>query len=65
MRWARHVACMGKMRNAYEILVFIHENKRPLGVVGVDRRIILKQIFRNTRFEDVYWIQPAQETVLR
>jgi len=31
MRWAKHVACMGEMRNAYEILVGKPERKRPLG----------------------------------
>jgi hypothetical protein len=30
MRWAGHVACMGKMRNAYKILVGKTEGKRPL-----------------------------------
>jgi hypothetical protein len=31
MRWAGHIACMGKMRNAYNILVGKPEGKRPLG----------------------------------
>jgi hypothetical protein len=31
MRWVGHVACMGKMRNAYKMLVGKHESKRPLG----------------------------------
>jgi hypothetical protein len=31
MRWARHVARMGKKRNAYKILVGNLEGKRPLG----------------------------------
>jgi hypothetical protein len=31
MRWARHVARMGKKRNAYRILVGKAEGKRPLG----------------------------------
>jgi hypothetical protein len=31
MRWVRHVALMGDMRNAYEILVGKPEGKRPLG----------------------------------
>jgi hypothetical protein len=30
IRWARHVACMGEMRNAYNILVGKPEGKRPL-----------------------------------
>jgi hypothetical protein len=31
MRWAGHVARMGKKRNAYRILVGKPEGKRPLG----------------------------------
>jgi hypothetical protein len=31
MRWAGHVARMGKTRNAYRILVGKPEGKRPLG----------------------------------
>jgi hypothetical protein len=31
MKWARHVARMGKKRNAYRILVGKPEEKRPLG----------------------------------
>jgi hypothetical protein len=31
MRWTRHVARMGKMKNAYNILVGKSEGKIPLG----------------------------------
>jgi hypothetical protein len=31
MRWAGHIACMGEMRNAYNILVGKREGKTPLG----------------------------------
>jgi hypothetical protein len=31
MKWAGHVACMGKKRNAYRILVVKSEGKRALG----------------------------------
>jgi hypothetical protein len=31
MRWAEHIARMGEMRNAYNILVLKSEKKRPLG----------------------------------
>jgi hypothetical protein len=31
MRWAGHVARMGKMRNSYNIFVGKPEGKRPLG----------------------------------
>jgi hypothetical protein len=30
MRWARHIACMGEIRNAHRILVVKSEQKRPL-----------------------------------
>jgi hypothetical protein len=30
MKWARHIARMGKKRNAYKILVGKPEGKRPL-----------------------------------
>jgi hypothetical protein len=31
MRWMGHVACLGQMRNSYNILVGTPEGKRPLG----------------------------------
>jgi hypothetical protein len=31
MRWAGHVAYIGKIRNAYKILIRIAEGKRSLG----------------------------------
>jgi hypothetical protein len=34
MRWAGYVACMGDVRNAYNILVGKPEGKRPLGRPG-------------------------------
>jgi hypothetical protein len=46
MRWAGHVARMGKGRGAYRILVGRPEGRRPLEVPGVDGRIILKWIFK-------------------
>jgi hypothetical protein len=42
MRWVGHVACMGEMRNAYEILVGKPEGKRSLGRSNIN--IILKWI---------------------
>jgi len=30
MKWAVHVACMGEMGNAYNIVIGKHEGKRPL-----------------------------------
>jgi hypothetical protein len=31
MRWAGHIACMGKEKSAYRVLVGNPEGKRPLG----------------------------------
>jgi len=31
-RWAGHVACIGKKREAYRVLVGKPEGKRPLGI---------------------------------
>jgi hypothetical protein len=42
MRWAGHVAHVGKMRNAYKILVGKPEGKRPLGRPRHRWGIILK-----------------------
>jgi hypothetical protein len=46
MKWAGHIACMGKRICAYGVLVGKPEGKRPLEDQGVDRRIILRWIFR-------------------
>jgi hypothetical protein len=44
MRWAGHVARMGEMRNAYDILVGKFEGKRLLEGLGADGEIILEWI---------------------
>jgi hypothetical protein len=46
MRWAGHVASMGKRRGPYRGLVGKLEGKNPLGNPGVDGRIILKLILK-------------------
>jgi hypothetical protein len=46
MRWAGNVACMGEKRGAYRILVGNLTEGDHLGDPGVDRRIILKCIFK-------------------
>jgi len=46
MRWAPHVACMGKRRRAYRVLVGKPKGKNHLEEPGVDGRIILSWIFR-------------------
>jgi hypothetical protein len=42
MRWVGHVAFMGEIKNAYQILVQKPERKRHLKYLCVDWRIILK-----------------------
>ncbi|KAJ4444005.1 hypothetical protein ANN_05794 [Periplaneta americana] len=44
LRWASYVARIGESRNAYRVLVWRPEGKRPLGDRDVDGRIILKWI---------------------
>jgi hypothetical protein len=48
MRWVRHVACLGAMRNtwSFKTSVSISEVKRPLGRLGLSGKIILKRIFK-------------------
>jgi hypothetical protein len=47
MRWARHVAHMGKMKNMYKVLVVRPEGRDHLEDLGVDGKIIiLKCVFR-------------------
>jgi hypothetical protein len=45
MRWAGHVARIGKGRGAYRILVGRPERRNHLEDLGVGVRIILKWIF--------------------
>jgi hypothetical protein len=42
MKWAVLVARMGEKRNIYRVLVGRTEERRPVGRLGVDRKIILK-----------------------
>jgi hypothetical protein len=46
MRWAGHVARMGKKRDAYRILVGKTEEKRQLGRPRRGGRIIIKLILQ-------------------
>ena len=52
MRWAGRMACMGDKRGAYTVLMGMlerereRERERPLGIPGVDGRIILKRILK-------------------
>jgi len=46
MRWVAHVACLGKMRGAYRILVGKLEGKRPVGRPKHRLRDKIKCIFK-------------------
>jgi len=46
MRWAGNFAPMGERRGAYRILMGKTEGKSHLKDLGIDGKIILKQIFR-------------------
>jgi len=44
MRWAEHVARMGKMKNAYKILIGKPEVKKHSEDLGVDGKVMLEWI---------------------
>jgi len=44
MRWVRHVADIGEMRNRYKILVGKSEGKRLWKDLGIDEKMILEWI---------------------
>jgi hypothetical protein len=61
MRWAGHVARIGKKRNAYRLLVGKPEGKRPLG--RPRRRWVdnIRMDLGEVGWGDVDWIGPAQD----
>jgi hypothetical protein len=61
MRWAGHVARMGKKRNAYMILVGKPDGKRPLG--RPRRRSVnnIKMDLREIGWDGMDWIYLAQD----
>jgi hypothetical protein len=61
MRWAGHVARMGKDRGAYNILVGKPEGKRPLGKPRRRWEDNIKMYLREIEFGDVDWIDLAQD----
>jgi hypothetical protein len=60
MRLAGHVACMGEVSGAYNILVGRPEGKRPLGRPR-RRWEDIKMDLREIGFGDVDWIHLAQD----
>jgi hypothetical protein len=61
MRWAGHVACMGEVRGAYNILVGRPEGRRPLGRPRLRWEDNIRMDLRETVFGDVDWIHWAQD----
>jgi hypothetical protein len=61
MRWAKLVMGMGKIKNAYKILVGKSEEKRPLGRPRRRWEKNIKVDLREIGWEDVDWIHMAQD----
>jgi hypothetical protein len=59
MRWAGHVARLGEMRGAYNILVGRPEGRRPPGRPRRRWEDNIKMDLREIVFGDVYWIHWA------
>jgi hypothetical protein len=59
MRWAGHVAQMGEVRGAYNILVGTPERRRPLGRPRRRWEDNIKIDLRKIGFGDVDWIHVA------
>jgi hypothetical protein len=61
MRWAGHVARMGEVKGAYNILVRRPEGRRPLGRPRRRWDDNIKMDLREIGFGDVDWIHLAQD----
>jgi hypothetical protein len=61
MRWAGHVASMGKVRGAYNILVGRPEGRRPLGRPRRRWEDDIMMDLREIGFGNVDWIHWAQD----
>jgi hypothetical protein len=48
MRWADFVACMGDRRGAYRVFVYDVMERDRVEDPGLDRKVILKGIFRKS-----------------
>jgi hypothetical protein len=62
MRWAGHVACMGEVKGAYNILVGRPEGRRPVGRPRHSWEDNIKIDLREIGFGDVDWIHWAQDS---
>jgi hypothetical protein len=63
MRWAGHVARMGKGRGAYRVVVGRLESKRPLGRPRRRWEDNIKIDLREIGIDGANWIQLAQDRV--
>jgi len=61
MRWAGHVAGMGKRRGVYRVLVGRSEGKRPLGRPRRRWEDNIKMDLQEVRCEGMDWIELAQD----
>jgi hypothetical protein len=61
MRWAWHVARMGEVRGAYNILVGRPEDRRPLGRSRHRSEDNIKMDLREIGFGDVDWVHLARD----
>jgi hypothetical protein len=61
MRWAGHVARMGEVKGAYNILVGRPEGRRPLGRPRRRWEDNIEMDLREIGFVDVDWIHLAQD----
>jgi hypothetical protein len=61
MKWAAHVARMGEVRGAYNILVGRHEGRRPLGRPRRRWEDNILMDLREICFGDVDWIHLAPD----
>jgi predicted CoA-binding protein len=61
MRWTYYIACMGKRRNAYRILMVNPGGKRPLGTPR--RRWVdnIKMDLREIGWDGIDWIEVVQD----
>jgi hypothetical protein len=58
--WVGHVAHIEEMRNAYKILAWKPERKRPLGILRCRWEDNIRMDLRETGWEGVDWI-PSSE----
>jgi predicted CoA-binding protein len=61
MRWAGHVACLGKKRNSYRVLVVNPEGKRLLGRPRCRWEDNIKMHLKEIGCEDLDWVNMARD----